>query len=143
MKINFSLFLILIISCAFSESVSCQEKLEKSKNLKESVESANCARESNYLSNGNVGDVMHSTRAQYPIPYPAAALRAGITGTVIVQVKYDANGTVTETNIHKSSRNKQLDNAAILGVQRWKINPGVKNCEPIGGSALVTVEFRI
>jgi len=89
------------------------------------------------------GDVDASTRAQFPVKYPPAALRAGVTGTVIVQVTYDASGTVTDASVYKSSRNRDLDRAAVAGVRKWKINPGKKNGQNVGGSALVTVDFTL
>lgn len=70
-------------------------------------------------------------------------MRANATGTVIIEVTYDANGTVLDAKVHKSSRNRDLDRAALTGVRKWKINPGKKNGQPVGGSALVTVDFTL
>jgi protein TonB len=89
------------------------------------------------------GDVDASTRAQFPIDYPVAALRAGLTGTVVVLARYDVNGSVMETRIHKTSRNPQLDRAALQGVRKWKINPGKINGQALGGEALVEVVFNL
>lgn len=89
------------------------------------------------------GDVDASTRARYPIDYPIAALRAGLAGTVTVLARYDANGTVMETRVHKSSRNADFDRAALRGVKKWKINPSQINGQAIGGEALVDVVFRL
>lgn len=89
------------------------------------------------------GDVDASTRARYPIDYPIAALRAGLAGTVTVLARYDANGTVMETRVHKSSRNADFDRAALRGVKKWKINPSEINGQAIGGEALVDVVFRL
>jgi protein TonB len=89
------------------------------------------------------GDVDASTRARYPIDYPVAALRAGLAGTVTVLARYDANGTVMETRVHKSSRNVDFDRAALRGVKKWKINPSEINGQAIGGEALVDVVFRL
>jgi periplasmic protein TonB len=89
------------------------------------------------------GDVDASTRARYPIDYPVAALRAGLAGTVTVLARYDANGTVMETRVHKSSRNADFDRAALRGVKKWKINPSEINGQAIGGEALVDVVFRL
>lgn len=89
------------------------------------------------------GDVDASARARYPIDYPVAALRAGLTGTVVVAARYDVNGTVTETRVHTSSRNKDLDRAAVQGVRKWKINPGKVNGQALGGEALVDVVFNL
>jgi len=89
------------------------------------------------------GDVDPSTRAQYPIKYPPAAARVGATGTVVIQVTYDATGTVLEATVHRSSRNRDLDRAALAGIRKWKINPGKRNGQPVGGSALVSVDFTM
>jgi protein TonB len=84
-----------------------------------------------------------STRARFQPVYPPAALRAGITGTVIVQVTYDANGTVTDASVYKSSRNRDLDRSAVTAVRKWKINPNIKNGQATGGTALITVDFTL
>lgn len=89
------------------------------------------------------GDVDASTRAQYPIRYPPAALRALVTGSVWVAARYDAGGMVTDTRIHRSSRNADLDRAALAGVKKWKINPGRVQGQPVGGEALVEVVFSL
>jgi len=89
------------------------------------------------------GDVDASTRARYPIEYPVAALRAGLAGTVTVLARYDANGTVMETRVYKSSRNVDFDRAALRGVKKWKINPSEINGQAIGGEALVDVVFSL
>lgn len=89
------------------------------------------------------GNVDASTRAQYPVSYPAAALRSGSSGMVIVLAHYNSDGVVTDTRIHKSSRNKELDRSALQGVKKWKINPGKINGQAIGGEALVEVLFNL
>lgn len=95
------------------------------------------------IGNAAGGDVDASTRAQYPIAYPPAAIRGGITGTVIVLASYDAAGTVTATRIYQGSRDKALDRAALAGVRKWKINPRRVQGQPVGGEALVEVRFNL
>lgn len=89
------------------------------------------------------GDVDASTREQYPMRYPIAALRIGATGVAVVLARYDASGTITQTSIYQSSRNKDLDRAALLGVKKWKINPRMVQGQATGGEALVNVEFQL
>lgn len=89
------------------------------------------------------GDVDASTRAQYPMQYPLAALRTGATGIAVVLARYDEAGNITQTSIYKSSRNKELDRAALLGIKKWKINPRMIQGQAIGGEALVNVEFKL
>ena len=95
------------------------------------------------IGNSAGGDVDASTKAQYPIAYPPAAIRGGVTGTVIVLASYDANGTVTATRIYQASRDKSLDRAALAGVRKWKINPRQVQGQPVGGEALVEVRFNL
>ena len=87
------------------------------------------------------GDVDASTRARYPIEYPVAALRAGVAGTVTVLARYDANGTVMETQIHQiqperrsrpgcASRGEKMENKSASGAS-----------QAVGGQALVEVRF--
>jgi len=99
--------------------------------------------ESDTFGNGTGGDVDASTRAQFPIKYPIEAIRAQAAGVVWVFVRYDARGNVTETRIHRSSRNRDLDKAALAGVRKWKINPRLVQGQPVGGESLVEVAFNL
>ncbi len=98
---------------------------------------------SDTFGNGAGGDVDASTRAQFPIKYPIEAIRANVAGVVWVFVRYDAGGNVTETRIHRSSRNRDLDKAALAGVRKWKINPRQVQGQPVGGESLVEVAFNL
>lgn len=89
------------------------------------------------------GDVDASTRSQFPIAYPPAAARSGVTGVVIVQVTFDAQGRITDAKVFKSSRNRDLDRAAVQGVRRWTVKPAMRNGQPVGGVANVTVDFNL
>jgi protein TonB len=62
---------------------------------------------------------------------------------VVVIFTYDANGTVLSAAVHKSSRNRDLDRSAVTAVKKWKINPGKKNGQPVGGSSLIEVDFTL
>lgn len=56
-----------------------------------------------------------------PPPYPPAALRAGATGTVVLQIEVGPDGNPTEVRIKKSSGNRDLDRAAQQHIRaRWK-----------------------
>ena len=59
-----------------------------------------------------------------PPKYPPAAARAGIQGTVILIIDVDANGNVTNVSVEKSSRNRDLDRAAMDAARKWRFNPG-------------------
>ena len=82
-----------------------------------------------------------SSRSMNPPKYPPAALRAGITGQVILVVDVDAQGNVTNVSVEKSSRNRDLDRAAIDAARRWRFNPEVRDGVPVAGRVRVPVDF--
>ncbi len=83
-----------------------------------------------------------SARSRYPIEYPREEERRGIKGTVIVQISFDSQGNVTDTSIASSSGNRNLDRAALKGVKRWQVAPGMRNGQKVGGTATVRVDFQ-
>lgn len=58
-----------------------------------------------------------------PPRYPPAAARAGIEGEVILVVDVDGHGRVTNVTVDKSSRNRDLDRAAVEAARKWRFNP--------------------
>ena len=56
--------------------------------------------------------------------YPAEALRAGVQGTVMLQVLVGADGKVQETRILKSI--PMLDSAAVAVVDHWTFKPALR-----------------
>jgi len=62
-------------------------------------------------------------------------------GTVVLRVTIDANGNVLNVVVDKSSRNRNLDRAAMDAARRWKFNPGLRNGVKVGGDVLVPVKF--
>ena len=82
-----------------------------------------------------------SGRALNPPKYPAAEQRDGIGGTVRVKVSIDANGNVLEVSIEKTSRNRNLDRAAMEAARKWKFNPKISGGRKVPGVVIVPVEF--
>jgi periplasmic protein TonB len=78
-----------------------------------------------------------------PPNYPPAAFREGIEGEVILIVDVDANGNVTNVSVEKSSRNRDLDRAAMEAARKWRFNPSVKNGVKAAGRVRVPVAFRL
>ncbi len=76
--------------------------------------------------------VMHRTG----VAYPEAALRQGVQGTVVVEVKLDANGNVGDA--HVVSGPDELRNAALQSVLQWHL---MKNLA--GSSQQVSISFRL
>jgi len=76
--------------------------------------------------------VMHRTG----VPYPAAALKQGVQGTVVVEVKLDANGNVADARV--VSGPDELRNAALQSVLQWHL---MKNLA--GSSRQIGISFRV
>lgn len=79
---------------------------------------------------------------QTPSPgYPAAELRRGRGGTVMLRVEVGPDGTPTAVTVAESSRSRALDRAAVAAVRNWRFEPALVNGQPAAGTVRVPVEF--
>jgi protein TonB len=76
-----------------------------------------------------------------PPKYPPQEQRDGIGGQVKLLVTINAEGDVVDVVIEKSSRNRNLDRAAMDAVRKTKFRPGIKNGQKTGGSGYVLINF--
>lgn len=83
--------------------------------------------------------------ASAPAPsYPRDALRAGITGTVLLEVLVDVDGSPLKVTIHRSSGNRELDRAAQLQVQKhWRFRPASRNGAAVQAIGIVPIDFKL
>jgi len=80
---------------------------------------------------------------QSPAPaYPAAALRRGETGTVLIRVTVDASGTPVELSVEQRSGSRELDRAALDAVRGWRFQPAQRDGQAITESVVVPIEFK-
>ena len=91
------------------------------------------------------GSIDPSSQRLNPPDYPAAALRAGITGQVVLLVDIDAQGKVVNVRVEKSSRNRDLDRAAMDAPRRkhWHFHPGTEKGVPVPSTVRVPVDFTL
>ena len=89
-----------------------------------------------------------STANSSPVPtsrpapqYPRAALRAGIEGTVRVQVDVGPDGGPTSVSLDQGSGHRELDRAALDAVKRWRFRPAMANGQPTVGRLTVPIQF--
>ncbi|WP_162615898.1 energy transducer TonB [Solilutibacter oculi] len=89
-----------------------------------------------------------STASSSPVPtsrpapqYPRAALRAGIEGTVRVQVDVGPDGVPTSVSLDQGSGHRELDRAALDAVKRWRFRPAMANGQPTVGRLTVPIQF--
>lgn len=77
-----------------------------------------------------------------PAPeYPASALRAGESGSVLLDVSVDAQGRVTSVRIARRSGSRALDRAAVRAVEQWRFTPATVNGEAVAGQVQVPIDF--
>ena len=83
--------------------------------------------------------------ASAPAPsYPRDALRAGITGTVLLEVLVGVDGSPLKVTIHRSSGNRELDRAAQQQVQKhWRFRPASRNGAAVQAIGIVPIDFKL
>ncbi|KAA9000788.1 energy transducer TonB [Stenotrophomonas cyclobalanopsidis] len=77
-----------------------------------------------------------------PPTYPAAALRRGESGSVVVRVDVDATGYANNITVIQRSGSRELDRAATEAVRRWRFSPALSNGQPVPGSIEVPFDFK-
>ncbi len=75
--------------------------------------------------------------------YPPRAYRERISGTVVVGLVCDTDGSVTSARVVQSSGNRELDDAAVKSVLQYKFTPGIKDGQPVRTKFKVSVAFRL
>jgi protein TonB len=67
-------------------------------------------------------------------PYPRAAVRAGITGEVTVEISIAANGSVTDVRVLRAQPRGEFERGVVTTVRGWQF-------EPMDGPATMTRTF--
>jgi len=88
---------------------------------------------------------VHLEYGDAPAPrYPPQALRAGIEGTVLLQVLVDVDGRPLDVQVYRSSGNRQLDAAAREQVlRRWVFRPAMQDGHAVQAIGLVPIAFSL
>jgi protein TonB len=84
-----------------------------------------------------------SYRKLRPPRYPPSALRRHEEGEVTLRVLVGIDGTPIRIEVEKSSRSRDLDQAAIEAVKQWRFNPSVRDGRAVEGWALVPISFKL
>ncbi len=74
--------------------------------------------------------------------YPELARKAGVQGTVVVQIVVDAEGNPQEPQVVKSVAGV-LDNAAVEAVMKQKFRPGMQRGRPVAVRMAMPVKFQL
>ena len=74
--------------------------------------------------------------------YTKNAIRAGIEGTVLLEIEISPDGIPRNIRVLRSL-DPELDKKAVECVAEWKFRPGEKDGEPVTVAASVEVAFRL
>jgi len=78
-----------------------------------------------------------------PAPvYPRSALRSGASGNVQLRIQVGIDGVPADVEVVSSSRNRELDRAAVQAVRRWRFAPAMQNGVPVPASVQQTISFE-
>jgi TonB family protein len=86
----------------------------------------------------NVAEVQEALRREYP----ATLRNAGIGGSVIVNLFVDADGRVQNKVIERSSRNDQLDQAALTIVNEMRFSPAQNRDQRVAVWVTLSLTFQ-
>ena len=75
--------------------------------------------------------------------YPASAKRLGVEGTTLLRVQVLENGRVGGLEVEHSAGHRDLDQAAIDAVRRWRFDPARRGEEAVAMWVRLPVEFRL
>lgn len=82
-------------------------------------------------------------KGQTPPPrYPAAALRRGESGTVLVRVEVDTTGMPAGVALVQRSGSRDLDRAAMEAVRGWRFQPAQRDGQAIAASLVIPIDFK-
>ncbi|MGJ4730256.1 energy transducer TonB [Luteimonas sp. SDU101] len=76
-----------------------------------------------------------------PPEYPLAALRAGASGEVVLQIEVRADGRPGKVEVLSGTRNRALDRAAVRAVRQWRFEPAMRDGAAVAGSVQQTIRF--
>ena len=78
-----------------------------------------------------------------PPPYPAAAYRAGIEGSLVLRLTISAAGDVERVELVRSSGHAILDAAAVHTIRAWHARPARAGGRAVSAVELLPVQFRL
>lgn len=87
----------------------------------------------------------HLEYVSAPAPrYPPELVRTGFTGTVMLRVLVDVDGTPLEVTIESSSGNRKLDRDASQHVlKKWRFKPAMQNGVAVQAYGIVPIAFTL
>lgn len=76
-----------------------------------------------------------------PPSYPVVSRRKREQGTVVLRVVVSDEGRVSSVSVSRSSGFKELDDAALAAVRKWRWSPTIREGKPVAITGLVQIPF--
>ena len=76
-----------------------------------------------------------------PPAYPPASIRLNEQGRVVLRVKLDANGRISNVKVAATSGFPRLDRSAIAAMQSWHCRPAMRHGVPVASVAKQSFNF--
>ena len=76
-------------------------------------------------------------------PYPPKMLRQGKTGTVVVQLVVEKDGSVSSVDIIGGSGQPEFEQAVMRVAYQWTFVPATRNGRPVRAYATRTYRFAL
>lgn len=74
--------------------------------------------------------------------FPPAAMKEGVTGTVLLDVTVMPDGSVGNVRVRKSL-SPRLDAEAVRAGKQWQFKPGTKNGTPVAVETQLEMTFTV
>ena len=91
---------------------------------------------------GTPGLTMPAVISEVRPQYTAAAMRAGIQGTVSLSVVIGVDGSIADVRVTKSL-DPDLDEQAVSAAKRWRFSPGTKDGKPVPVEVTLELTFTL
>ena len=92
---------------------------------------------------GDADDTPPDLSRNAPPTYPSIAIQRRWEGTVLLRIRIDESGSVTDVEIARSSGHPVLDGAAATAVRRWTGTPANRGGYPSATVELLPVRFKL
>jgi periplasmic protein TonB len=88
-------------------------------------------------------DAVADASQNSPPIYPLESRRRAEQGAVVLELRIDAAGAVTDARVKLSSGHLRLDRAALLALRQWRFHPARRGGTAVAVSIDQTIEFQL
>jgi periplasmic protein TonB len=94
-------------------------------------------------SEGNQFDVQPRFNDNAPIPYPREAIDAKFDGSILLRLRIETDGHVSDVQVVRSTGHAILDEAAVKTVKTWRGEPARFVGRAVAATVLLPVRFQL